>query len=69
MTNRIETGISVIGGFMTTALVSNHLLEDMAMKSIIAILTGFLGAMAGLSAKLLFNYIKDKFTKKDGVEK
>ena len=63
MTNKIETGISLITGFVTTALVSNHLLEEMAMKSIIAIMTGFLGAMAGLFAKLLFNKFKDKISK------
>ena len=69
MTNKIETGISVITGFITTALVSNHLLEEMAMKSLIAIMTGFLGAMAGLFAKVVFNILKDKFSKKDGHKK
>ena len=65
MTNKIETAISVVTGFLTTALVSNHLFEEMAMKGMIAIVTGFLGAMAGLLAKSFYLFIKDKFSKDD----
>jgi len=70
MTNKIEFAISGVLGFATSALVSNHLLEQMAMKSIIAVMTGFFGAMAGLFAKFLFNKMRDNFSKNnDGVEK
>lgn len=65
MTNKFETAISLLTGFVTTALVSNHLFEEMAMKGLIAITTGFFGAMAGLLAKTLFYFIKNKFSKDD----
>ena len=63
MNSNTETAISVVGGFITTAMVSNHLFDQMAMKTLIAVLTGFFGALAGLLAKMLFNYIKNLFSK------
>lgn len=63
MDNRFETILSMGTGFIVTALTSNHYFEQLAFKSILAILTGFFGALAGLLAKLLFNYIKDQISK------
>ena len=65
MTNKLEFLYSAAAGAISATIMSNHLFHEVATKSFVAVVTGFLGAMAGLSAKLLFNYVRNKYTKKD----
>lgn len=64
MNNKIETLLSMGTGGVLAAIKSYQTfdyLTEVAARGILAILTGFLGAFAGLFAKVLFNHLRDKY--------
>lgn len=50
-------------GFILSAITSYTLMEDIAVKSLIAICTGFVGGFAALGGKMILKWLVDKIKK------
>ena len=53
-----------IFGFLLSAATSYTLMQDVAIKGVLAIMTGFLGGFAALAGKILAQKMLDRFKKK-----
>jgi len=64
MHNKIETFLSMGTGGVLAAVRSYQYFDffsEAGFRTLLAVFTGFFGALAGLFAKLLFNIIRDKY--------